>query len=98
MVMRGEKKKDAKTELEVDLGSSLLAKEWLSGMQEASGKTADSEDEGELADVVAASAPRPTRLGLGAKFVPHTAAIETGAAGKLSASIKSAKRRREQEV
>ena len=39
------------------------------------------------------------RLGLGAKFIPHAAALstDTGAAGKLAASLKGQKRRREHE-
>ena len=44
----------------------------------------DGDDEGEPAD--AAAAPRPARLGLGAKFIPHSAALDTrdiGAAGNF---------------
>ena len=81
MVQRG--KKSVKTQIEVDSGASSLASAWLDEMAAAPGaaKAHESEDEGEPAD---ASEPRPARLGLGAKFIPHSAALntrDTGAEG-----------------
>jgi hypothetical protein len=52
-------------------------------------------------DAAARVAPRPARLGLGAKFIPHSAALntrDTGAESKLAASIKGQQRKKERYI
>ena len=79
------KRKREKVELEVDNSAQSLADEWYRQMggeggdengKKKEGSKGKADDGGDDDDDEGFKVPRPSRLGIGAKFIPHSKAID----------------------
>ena len=68
------KRSRSTTELTVDNSAAFLADSWLEGMGSSKKETED-ELGTDSSEKLALNQPRPPRLGLGAKFCPHTKSL-----------------------